>query len=181
MPEADPTPWAPAQLFALLDELGIAHETITHPPVFTVEEAQRLRGVLPGGNCKSLFLKNRKGRMWLVAVPEEHRVDLVHLAAALDAGRLSFASPERLNEHLGVRPGAVSPFAVVNDRAQAVTVALAEQLLDEEHLNFHPLVNDRTTTITTGDFLRFLDATRHPPRVLSAAELGYGAEPSRGG
>lgn len=165
------TRFTPDELFAHLDELGIAHYTVDHPPVFTVDEAKALRGSLPGGNCKSLFLENKKGRMWLVVVPEDHRVDLARLGTALGSGRLSFASPDRLLEHLGVIPGAVTPFAVVNDRAGTVEVAVAASLFDERRLNFHPLVNDRTTTITSSDLLVFLEATGHPPRLLGPDEM----------
>jgi Ala-tRNA(Pro) deacylase len=156
----------PDQLLVRLDEMGITHRTIDHPPVFTVEEAKRLRGSLPGGNCKSLFLRNKKGRMWLVVVPEDHRADLSVLAESLGSPRLSFASPERLMTHLGVIPGAVTPLAVVNDVDGEVQVAVAASLIEEDLLNFHPLVNDRTTTVSSSDFTRFLEATGHPPQLL---------------
>jgi Ala-tRNA(Pro) deacylase len=165
------TQFSPEQLLAYLDELGIGHQTVDHPPVFTVDEAKLLRGSLPGGNCKSLFLRNKKGRMWLVVVQEDHRVDLARLGASLGAGRLSFASPERLMEHLAVIPGAVTPLAVVNDHAGMVEVAVAKALLAEERLNFHPLVNDRTTTIASSDLVKFLEATDHPPRVLRTDDV----------
>lgn len=161
----------PEALLDYLDELGLDHSTIEHPPVFTVEEAKRLRGTLPGGNCKSLFLKNKKGEMWLVVVAEDHRVDLEKLAAALGSKRLSFASPQRLLDYLGVIPGAVSPLAVVNDRGCALTVVLSAELLDFEVLNFHPLVNDRTTALVTTDFFRFLRSTGHEPTVMRAGVL----------
>jgi Ala-tRNA(Pro) deacylase len=154
-------------LLAHLDGLGIDHTTIDHPPVFTVEEAKRLRGTLPGANCKSLFLKNKKGQMWLVVVPEDHRVNLDLLGANLGSKRLSFASEQRLRDHLGVIPGAVSPLAVVNDRSGVVTVVLFGDILEHDVLNFHPLVNDRTTTLSTAGFLRFLEATNHEPVVLA--------------
>ena len=159
--------FTPEQLLAYLDELGISHRTIDHPPVFTVDQAKRLRGSLPGGNCKSLFLRNKKGRMWLVVVPEDHRVDLATLAESLGSSRLSFASPQRLMAHLGVIPGAVTPLAVVNDVDDEVQVAVAASLLQKEWLNFHPLVNDRTTTLDSADFVRFLEATGHPPQLLA--------------
>ena len=161
----------PEELIAYLDELGIAHTTIDHPPVFTVDEAKRLRGTLPGGNCKSLFLKNKGGDMWLVVLPEDHRADLDRLAHTFGSKRLSFASPERLMEHLGVIPGAVTPLAAINDPAGSVRVAVAAALLENKTLNFHPLVNHRTTTIGSSDFVRFLEATGHPPVVLQADEF----------
>src|SRR5271165_5384540 len=111
-----PPPLTPEELFARLDALGIAHRTYSHPPVFTVAEATSLRGGLPGGHCKSLFLKDKKGGLWLAVMLEERRVDLKALAAALAAPRFSFGNGELLYEALGVRPGSVTPFALVNDR-----------------------------------------------------------------
>ncbi|MDJ0925883.1 MAG: prolyl-tRNA synthetase associated domain-containing protein [Acidimicrobiia bacterium] len=161
----------PEELLEYLDHLGVEHATIEHPPVYTVEEAKRLRGTLPGVNCKSLFLKNKKGEMWLVVVAEDHRVDLARLADALGSKRLSFGSPSRLLDHLGVIPGAVTPLAVVNDRAGLVTVAVSSDVMSHDRLNFHPLVNDRTTSISSAGFRRFLEATGHPPLVLANRDL----------
>ena len=161
----------PEQLLSYLDELGIAHTTIQHPPVFTVEEAKQIRGTLDGGHCKSLFLKNKKGVMWLVVVPEDQRVDLDGLAESLESKRLSFGSPERLMRYLGVIPGAVTPLAAVNDRDGVVTVAVAKELLSHQQLNFHPLVNDRTTAIASPDLLRFLQATGHRPLLLGTEQI----------
>ena len=119
MPPMPPhAPLTPEQLFARLDALGIPHRTYTHPPVFTVAEAAALRGSLPGGHCKSLFLKDRKGGLWLVVALEERRIDLKLLADSLGAPRFSFGSPELLREVLGVAPGSVTPFALANDTAQ---------------------------------------------------------------
>ena len=161
----------PEGLLQYLDELGIPQSTIDHPPVFTVAEAKRLRGSLPGGNCKSLFLKNKRGEMWLVVLPEDRRANLDRLAQSFGSKRLSFASPERLMEHLGVIPGAVTPLAVINDPQGDVCVAVAAELLDCETLNFHPLVNYRTTAISSSDFVRFLEASGHPPVLLRSDEF----------
>ncbi len=158
--------WTPDELLGYLDELGIETRTAEHPPVFTVDEAKRLRGPLPGAHCKSLFLRNKKGRMWLVVLYEDTDVDLRWLGDAIGAGRVGFASPRRLDEHLGVIPGAVTPFAVVNDSDHVVRVVLERGLLDAELLNFHPLENTRTTAITPGDLVGFLDATGHAPTFL---------------
>ncbi len=164
-------PLTPEELLTYLDGLGIGHETVDHPPVYTVEEAKRLRGTLPGANCKSLFLKNKKSQMWLVVVSEDHRVDLARLANAVGSKRLSFASPERLMEHLGVIPGAVSPLAVINDTRREVAVVVADDVLRHDRLNFHPLVNHRTTAISGEGFLRFLEQTGHAPLVLPADQV----------
>src|SRR5438270_7909601 len=106
-------PLTPEQLFERLDALGIAHRTYSHPPVFTVAEAVALRGQLPGGHCKSLFLKDKKGGLWLVVALEERQIDLKRLAARLGAPRFSFGSSEVLRETLAVMPGSVTPFALV--------------------------------------------------------------------
>jgi Ala-tRNA(Pro) deacylase len=159
-------PLTPDQLFARLDALGIAHRTYSHPPVFTVAEAVALRGQLPGGHCKSLFLKDKKGGMWLLVALEERAIDLKRLADALEAPRFSFGSADLLYQLLGVRPGSVTPFALVNDAAHRVTVVLDRQMLDCDPLNYHPLENDRTTAIAPADLLRFIAACGHRPRII---------------
>jgi Ala-tRNA(Pro) deacylase len=159
-------PLTPDALFARLDGLGIAHRTYAHPPVFTVDEAKALRGQLPGGHCKSLFLKDKKAGLWLVVALEECRVDLKRLADRLGAPRFSFGSAELLYEVLGVRPGSVTPFAIANDRDGRVTVVLQQAMLAHDPLNYHPLENDRTTAIAPGDLLRFLEACGHEPRIV---------------
>ncbi|HML09535.1 MAG TPA: prolyl-tRNA synthetase associated domain-containing protein [Stellaceae bacterium] len=163
-------PFTPDQLFAAFDRLGIAHKTYTHPPVFTVEEAKSLRGVLPGGHCKSLFLKDKKAGLWLVVALEECRVDLKALADRLSAPRFSFGAAELLYGVLGVRPGSVTPFAAINDSDRRVTVVLQRAMLAHDPLNYHPLENDRTTAVTPGDLVRFLEACGHSPLVADIPE-----------
>jgi Ala-tRNA(Pro) deacylase len=160
----------PAAPFARLDALGIAYRTYTHPAVFTVEEAKSLRGTLPGGHCKSLFLKDKKGALWLVVALEECRVDLKALADRLGAPRFSFGSAELLHEVLGVRPGSVTPFAAINDGAVRVTVVLQQAMLAHAPLNYHPLENDRTTAIAPADLVRFLESCGHAPLIVEIAE-----------
>jgi Ala-tRNA(Pro) deacylase len=159
-------PFTPDALFARLDALGIAHRTHMHPPVFTVDEAKALRGTLPGGHCKSLFLKDKKAGLWLVVALEECRVDLKQLADRLGAPRFSFGSADLLYDALGVRPGSVTPFAAVNDASNQVTIVLQREMLAHDPLNYHPLENDRTTAIAPGDLLRFLDACGRQPRIV---------------
>ena len=171
-----PPPLTPDQLFARLDALGIAHKTYTHPPVFTVAEAVALRGQLPGGHCKSLFLKDKKGGLWLVVALEERRVDLKRVADALGAPRFSFGNADLLYDVLGIRPGSVTPFALVNDCDHRVTVVLDKEMLAHGPLNYHPLENDRTTAIFAADLLRFIAACGHNPRILDLDATG-GAEP----
>jgi Ala-tRNA(Pro) deacylase len=162
----------PDGLFARLDALGIAHQTYTHPPVFTVEEAKSLRGALPGGHCKSLFLKDKKGGLWLIVALEECRIDLKALADRLGAPRFSFGTAELLFEALGVRPGSVTPFAAINDGAGRVNLVLQRAMLAHDPLNYHPLENGRTTALSPGDVVRFLEACGHAPRIVDIPERG---------
>ena len=162
-------PASPEDLFERLYTLGITTETVRHPPVFTVDQAKALRGSLAGCHTKNLFLRDKKGAMWLVVCREDRAVDLKALAAMLCSGRLSFGSPERLMRYLGVSPGAVTPFAVLNDKAGQVQVALDRGIMGDEPWNFHPLANDMTTSIGADDMLRFLQAVNHPPQLLDFA------------
>lgn len=164
-PEASP-PATPEQLLARLAELGIPCRTVSHPPVFTVEEAKALRGELPGGHVKNLFLRDKKGAMWLVVAEEDRKIDLKALAERIGAGKVSFASPERLMQYLGVIPGAVTPFGLINDRNREVRVVLDAGLLAHDPVNVHPLTNDRTTAIAPRDLLRFIEACGHKPEVI---------------
>lgn len=159
-------------LFQRLQELGIATETQTHPPVFTVEESRELRGDLPGAHCKSLFLKDKKAVLWLVVALEDRRIDLKALAGLIGAARLSFASPQRLAAHLGVVPGAVTPFALINDQPNAVRVVIDSGIMNSARAHFHPLSNDATTAIAPADLLRFIGALGHDPAVV---DLGAAA------
>lgn len=158
------------QLMALLDTLGIAHTTVEHPPLRTVEDSRRLRGNLIGGHVKNLFLKDKKGGYWLLAALEHTTVDLRIAAAQLGAPRFSFAKAEDLADILGISPGAVSPFAAINDTESRVRVVLDQSLLELPLLNFHPLRNDRTTTITSADLLKFLEAVDHPPWIMHLSD-----------
>ena len=162
---ANAAPATPDQLFARLEQLGIRFATVRHPPVFTVEEAKALRGDLPGGHIKNLFLRNKKEEMWLVVAAEDRAIDLKALGERIGAGRLSFGSPERLMKYLGVAPGAVTPFAVINDRDRRVKVVIDQALLATDPVNCHPLTNDMTTAIAPADLIRFVRACGHEPEV----------------
>jgi len=164
-------PLTPDELFRRFDALGIAHRTAAHPPVFTVAEAAALRGSLPGGHCKSLFLKDKKGTFWLVVMLEERRTDLNKLAVRLGAARFSFGGANDLYALLGVRPGSVTPFALVNDTRHRVIPVLDRDMLRHDPLNYHPLTNDRTTAISPGDLLRFLAACGHQPRTVDLSDI----------
>jgi Ala-tRNA(Pro) deacylase len=145
-------------LFARLAELGISTETFEHPPVFTVEEAREHCGALPGTHCKSLFLKDKKGALYLVVARDSALIDLKALAKALGAGRFSFGQPELLLAVLGVSPGSVTPFALINDTARRLCVVLDRTMMAGERLNYHPLTNRATTAISPADLSRFIAA-----------------------
>jgi Ala-tRNA(Pro) deacylase len=159
------------ELFARFDALGIAHRTYSHPPVFTVAESAVLRGSLPGAHCKCLFFKDKKGGFWLAVMLEERRIDLKKLAARLTAPRFSFGGAADLHRLLGVRPGSVTPFALLNDLRRLVTPVLDAAMLEYDPLNYHPLVNDRTTAVSAADLLRLIDASGHLPRIVDLAGL----------
>ncbi|MCR9072236.1 MAG: prolyl-tRNA synthetase associated domain-containing protein [Alphaproteobacteria bacterium] len=158
-------------LLARLGALGIEYELHTHPPLFTVDDSKALRGDLPGGHCKNLFLRDRKGAMWLVVCLEDRKIDLKALGAVLGGVRLSFGSRDRLIRTLGVLPGAVSPFALINDSGAAVTVILDAEMMGMSPLNYHPLSNEMTVAVTPDALTRFIEACGHTPQVidLSAA------------
>lgn len=157
---------SPQQLFDRLDALGVRHRSVSHPPVFTVEQAKAHRGELPGHHIKNLFLRNKREEMWLVVALEDRVIDLKRLGEALTAGRLSFGSPERLRKHLGVEPGSVTPFAVINDSGHRVRLVLDRGLQGGGPVNAHPLTNTMTTALSLPDLLRFFEATGHSPHWL---------------
>jgi Ala-tRNA(Pro) deacylase len=163
-------PATPEELLAYLGSLGIAVTTHAHAPVFTVEEAKQMRGRLPGAHCKSLYLRDKKGAEFLLVCLEDRRLDMKALAALLDVGRLSFGSPERMRARLGVEPGSVTPFAAINDRAAdpsaRIRVVLDAEMMQAPLVNYHPLVNSRTTAIAPADLLRFFAATGHAPLTV---------------
>lgn len=166
-------PATPQDLFAYLDRLGVAHSSVVHPPLFTVEEARSRRGAMPGAHTKNLFLRDKRGALILVTALEDAAIDLKHLHRQIGSGRLSFGSPALLRASWGVEPGAVTPFGAINDPAGQVSVVLDAGLMQHAILNCHPLVNTMTTAIGRDDLLRFLRATGHPPRI---AELAGGGE-----
>ncbi len=156
-------------LFTRFNELGIETITREHAPVYTVEEAQALRGEIPGGHCKNLFLKDDKGAIWLIVCLEEATVDLKAAPAKIGSRRLSFGKPELLKEVLGVEPGSVTPFALINDTGRRVNVVLDAAMMSHELLSYHPLENTATTTIRSADLLVFIRSCGHEPRVVAVA------------
>ena len=168
-------PASPDELFAFLDRLGIAHTTVAHPPLFTVEQSQALRGTIPGGHTKNLFVKDKKDKVFLLVAPEDAAIELKSMHRLLGAsGRFSFGSADLMRELLGVEPGSVTPFGAINDTASKVNVVLDAAMMNHAILNYHPLVNTTTTSIASADLVKFLQATGHDPRIetLSGAPAG---------
>lgn len=156
------------KVYDILKELGIPYTRHEHPPVYTVEEAEQHWENITGAHCKNLFLRNKKGKKhYLVLVESRKRVDLKALTGRLGEDRLSFASPERMMRYLGLEPGAVSPFGLINDRENTVVVIIDQELKEASHVNFHPNVNTATVGITFSDFEKFLSHCGNPIRHLS--------------
>ena len=161
-------PKTPNELFAFLHGLGIKTSTTRHPPLFTVEESQRLRGDIAGAHTKNLFLKDKKDRFFLLTLDEETVVDLKSVDKKIGAAsRVSFGKPEALLELLGVTPGAVTAFGLINDTAGQVTFILDSRLAEAAVINAHPLTNEATTSIAASDLKRFVEATGHGITVLN--------------
>ncbi len=156
-----------ADLFQRFTALGIVSETFEHQAVFTVEEARAVHALVPGLHCKNLFLKDAKGALWLVVAPAEATIDLKTLHTRIGAKRLSFGSAALLFEVLGVEAGSVTPFALINDRDHRVKVVLDQGMMAAPLLNFHPLANTASSTITPADLIRFVESCGHVPRVIA--------------
>jgi Ala-tRNA(Pro) deacylase len=166
-------PATPDDLIAFLARLAIPTDTVEHPPLFTVGESTALRGDIPGGHTKNLFVKDKKSRLFLLVLGEDAQVDLKRVHEIIGGqGRVSFGSAELLEEVWGVRPGSVTPFGAINDEAGRVTVVLDAAMMAHERLNFHPLVNTRTTGLASADLVKFLRATGHEPMIADLATPG---------
>ena len=163
-------PAKPTDLFAFLDRLEISYHTTHHDALFTVEESRQGRGEISGGHSKNLFLKDKKGAFFLIVALEDAPIDLKSVQRVIGSARLSFASAEALREILGVEPGAVTPFAAINDPNQKVGIILDAAMMEHATLNYHPLVNTMTTSISAKDLLRFLSATGHRARVVAVSQ-----------
>lgn len=160
-----------AALLAKLDELSIAQTTHDHAPVFTVEESADVKASIAGGHTKNLFLKDKSGALFLVCAISDTVVPVNKLHPLLGCKRLSFGKPDLLLEHLGVVPGSVTFFSVINDTQNAVTLVLDKALLDHDIVNFHPMKNDATTSIASADLTRFAEAVNHTPVIIDFAAL----------
>lgn len=168
-------PATPEDLFARFDALGVAHATTQHRPVFTVEESRDLKASLPGGHSKNLFLKDKKGALYLLCALADTAIDLEAVSKLVGAKRFSFGSAERLMERLGVTPGSVTLFALINDPERRVTLLLDEGFFAHDPVNFHPLRNDATTAISPSDMLKFVRSLGREPIRLSFDAAGQPA------
>jgi Ala-tRNA(Pro) deacylase len=160
-------PCTAEQLFSFLNQLGIEHQTTQHPPLFTVEDGREWHKKIPGAHCKNLFLKDKKGEFWLVVMPAAKRADLAGIAQRTGAAKLSFAAPELLLEILGLTPGAVTPFALLNDAQKRVRIVLDEDMLESELVNYHPLHNEASTTLRSADLVKFIQAVGYEPIIAN--------------
>ena len=155
-----------ADLFNRLRELDISVTTFEHRPVFTVDQSRSIRGDIDGGHCKNLFLKDKSKKLWLLVTLEDTMVDLKKLRHLIGSRHLSFCRETILEEVLGVKAGAVTPFALINDHERRVNVVLDSNILEHELLNFHPLENTSTTTIRSADLVHFINGCGHSPKIL---------------
>ena len=171
-------PLTEAELLIQLEQLSVPYTLHRHPAVFTVEESQALRGELPGVHVKNMFLKDKKGGLWLITCLEDRRVKIRDLEKTLGAPKMSFAKPELLLEAIGVLPGAVTPLAVVNTRPGDLTLVIDASILSAETINCHPLHNEATIALSTEDLGRFLSHIGHAPKLVDfdALELGYASD-----
>lgn len=165
------------KLAAYLDKLSIVTKTYEHEAVFSVKESEKIKLAMPGAHTRNLFLKDKKGRIFLVTLGAHAALDLKTLSAKIGAsGRLSFASAEKLDELLGLYPGAVSVFGLMNDTNQNVTLILDKALMQNALINAHPMTNEATTSIKHDDLIRFIEATGHTPHIIEISEADKNAE-----
>ncbi len=166
MPHTQSTSVTRADLFAYLDAQNIAHATTEHAAVFTVEEGQAIKADLPGGHTKNLFLKSKDGTLFLVCALGDTKISINHLHKKLGCKRLSFGKPELLEETLGMKPGSVCLFALLNDQENRVQLILDKAIFSYDLVNFHPLENTATTAIATADMEVFARSTGHEPIII---------------
>ena len=158
-------------LYDLLDKLGVTHTTHEHEAIFTVEQGAHIKASLPGGHTKNLFLKDKSGALFLVCALGETKIPVNQLHKVLGCKRLSFGKPDLMEEVLGVTPGSVTFFAVMNDTKNRVKLVIDQALLNHELVNFHPLENTATTAFAASDMRAFAAATGHDPIILDFAAI----------
>jgi Ala-tRNA(Pro) deacylase len=163
-------PASRADLFSRFERLGLRTTTVDHAPVFTVDEAKKVHDAIPGGHCKNLFCKDEKGVLWLIVALEDARIDLKAAPSKIGSRRLSFGKPDLLMEVLGVEPGSVTPFALINDTTTRVNVILDAAMMTQALLNYHPLQNTATTTISNADLITFIQSCGHHPKTVAVSD-----------
>jgi len=153
-------------LFTLLDHLGVSHQTLDHPAVFTVGEGEDIKARIAGAHTKNLFLKDAKGQLWLISAEGHAQIDLKRLHTVIGSARLSFGNPDLMAETLGVTPGSVTAFGLINDTGRRVRFVLDRTLAEADLVNFHPLTNTATTTVSRDGFAAFLAGLGITPMVV---------------
>ena len=160
-----------ADLIEFLDTYGVDHHTTEHPAVFRVGEDEVTKAGMPGAHSKNLFLKDAKDRLWLISAQDDTQIDLKRLHTVIGSARLSFGSAELMMQTLGVSPGSVSAFGLVNDRHHRVTFVLDRRLAQADQVNFHPLINTATTRVSRAGFFGFLAALKIKPMIVDFAAM----------
>ena len=164
--ENEPLPTTQDDLFKILQDLDIPYELYHHQPVFTVAESDKVNADIPGTHCRNLFLVDKKKAMYLIVAANATAIDLKKLQNIIDSARLSFGSAGRLWTCLGIKPGSVCPFTVLNDKDQQVSVILDAHMMEQGMVNYHPLDNAMTIGISPADLLKFFNHTGHKPHIV---------------
>ena len=167
VPEVAELPTTPEDLFNVLEKLNITYELFNHDPIFTVEEGRDLKLDIPGVSCRNLFLRDKKKNNFLITAASQTQIDLKTLPEKIGASRLSFGSKDRLWELLGICPGSVCPFTVLNDKDHKVKIILDQFMMESDLINVHPLDNSMSVALTPDDLLKFLEFTGHEPQILA--------------
>lgn len=162
---------SPQRILDKLDELDVEYYNFEHEPVFSVGEAEVTKEMIGGSHTRNLFLRDKKKTMFLVTALDNTPIDLKKLSSVLGVGRFSFGSPERLDEMLGVKPGSVTPFAIINDPEQKVQMVLDKEMMEAEWVNYHPLINTMSTKLKPKDLLRYIDSCGHSPIILDMSQV----------
>lgn len=171
IPVQRPLPTTPEALLTILQQIGVGYQIYRHKPIFRVQDGLHLKKDIPGLHCRNLFLCDRKKKMFLLVVPNDTAVDLKGLPPLIGSDRLSFGSSERLWTYLGIYPGAVCPFTVINDKNHEVQVILDATMMQAPIVCYHPLGNAQTIAVTPDHLLRFFAHTGHAPKILDLSAV----------
>lgn len=166
-------------LEAFLRELGVDHDSVDHPAIFRVGEGDDIKAAMPGAHTKNLFLKDAKGQLWLISAEGHAAIDLKQLPKVIGSARLSFGNPALMEETLGVTPGSVTAFGLINDTEHKVRFVLDRTLWEAERVNFHPLTNTATTGISQAGLQRFFEALGVTPLIVDFAAMAVVGQSAR--